>query len=295
MYCDAHVEFIHHPADEVGLDLTFVKNQISPSLINKVQPELLFLAVYVEPSKQAWSKQLYIITRYLKVIRDNGWVHVKSKSDLERPGIKVILHIEDLYAIGSDLEKIQQLFELGIRSIGLTHNHQNQFAGGSLASGGLTPLGFKAIRCLANLGMILDFAHLSESAVVDVVKTFPLAVFVSHTGIRTIFPNPRNVSNRTLRLVKETHGFIGIGLAGSFLGKSSASRADFLKHLHYASIIAGADKVGIGSDLGGVISFLPDGLASIADVATSRDVLPKYVFGENLLKFIKNYSGLRAV
>lgn len=283
-YSDSHVEFIHHQDDLVGLDPAFISGQINPSLINQVQPDLLFLAIYVDPAPNAWGKMLWVTQEYLKTIKENNWQLVLSKADLNLEGIKVILHVEDLAGIGEDLEKIDQLFSLGIRSIGLTHNQANQFAGGSLTPNEpLTELGSAAIQRLARLGVILDFAHLSTQSFKDVVSQFSLPAFVSHAGVQGAFANPRNLPDEILTLIKQHNGYLGVGLAGSFLAKEFATREDYLRQIDYAVSHLGPDKVGVGSDLGGIVSFLAKDLENISRIPELTPLLPDpAILGENL-------------
>ncbi|HEY1074095.1 MAG TPA: membrane dipeptidase [Patescibacteria group bacterium] len=289
MYADSHIEFIHHPTDLADLpNAAFLKTQINPTLINQIQPELLFTAVYVDPGPNAWERTEWVIATYQECIRDNGWILVQSKADLNKLGIKIILHIEDLHMIGDDLTKIKSLYDRGIRSIGLTHNHANQFAGGSLSPEvGLTDFGREAIKQLTELGMILDFAHLSTQSFRDVATSFELAPFVSHTGLHGVYPTPRNFDDSLLSIVRDRNGYIGVGVAGSFLGEKSARIQDVAQHILYAIEKTSPLNVGIGSDLGGTISFVPDGLTNISEVTNLLEYgINADVLGKNLIHFL---------
>ena len=286
MYCDAHVEFIHPKVDLVGFDQSFLYHQVNEDLINEVRPELVFLAVYILPEGRKWQKMLWTIKQYLKIIDRNKWVLVKSGKDLDLRGIKVILHIEDLESIGSDLSRIDRLHSLGIRSIGMTHNHQNQFAGGSLATEeGITPLGKLAISKILANKMILDFAHLSKKSFLEVCSTFNIKPFISHTGLLYgRYTNPRNVDDQILQIVKQKEGFVGIGFAGSFYGKNDASLDNVYDQIQHAENIASKKHVGIGSDFGGIVSYLIDGLESIAKIDQLN--ISHEMLGSNLLHFL---------
>jgi microsomal dipeptidase-like Zn-dependent dipeptidase len=98
----------------------------------------------------------------------------------------------------------------------------------------------------------------------------------------------RNSSDEALKLVKKTKGFIGIGLAGSFLGHEPSEKQHYLDQITYAVRMAGVDRVGIGSDFGGVTSHLPKGLESISDFEHLAPELPRGALGENLFSFIKS-------
>ena len=286
MYCDSHVEFTHHPKDVRKKTSPFLNAQISPNIINKVKPDLLFLAVSVFPTKNDWEKMLWVIDSYLKTIEENKWTLILEHDDLKKIGIKIILHVEDLGPIGKDLGKIDFLYQLGIRSIGLTHNYANQFAGGALTSAGLTDFGKATVRKIISKNIILDFAHLSEKAFFDIQKEFLLKPFVSHTGLKSCFENPRNASDDILLNVEQNQGYIGIGVAGSFLKRQGASVDNYLEQIQYAQKIAGSKRVGIGSDLGGIVSYLPKGMENLEKTAKLN--LSEDILGDNLLRFVKD-------
>jgi membrane dipeptidase len=282
-YSDSHTEFIHHADDLKDLDPSFLLSQINPKLINKIKPNLLFLACSVLPSENSWQKLLWIIDQYSDEIAKNDWVLVNSKKDLQKPDIKIILHIEDLSPIGDNIEKIDQLYNLGIRSIGLTHNQANQFCGGSLTPDiGLSNLGKKTIKKILDRGIILDLAHISKKGFIEATKRFDIQPFISHTGIWSIFPNPRNVDDDILTTIKKKGGYIGVGLAGSFLGNKKATLKDYINQINYAIKICGNDKVGIGSDFGGITSFLPNRLEDIAKISNIQKDTCEQIANDNL-------------
>lgn len=238
---------------------------------------------------------LWVVNEYLKVIHENKWTLVTNKSDLRKKGIKIILHVEDLSAIERDLGKLDVLYKLGVRSIGLTHNLANQFAGGSLdPSVGLSFLGKRVIKKLLSLRILLDYAHLSKQAVLDVYEQFKLPVFISHTGIAGVYPILRNVDDDVLRMVAKSSGYVGVGCAGSFLAKSGSTVSDYLAQIKYAQSIAGAGRVGIGSDLGGVVSYLPKNLENYQGLSK----ITKFLLEDNqecpLFEFVCSTFGQQA-
>lgn len=291
IYADSHIEFIHHPEDLKNIpDPIFLESQINPVLINQAQPDLLFAAAYVDPGEEAWPRLLWLIDKYKEVAENNHWKIALNKEDLESPGVKLILHVESLHAIGQDLDKIDLLFNLGIRSIGLTHNPSNQFGGGShTAEIGLSYLGKAAAVHLTKLGIIWDFAHLSTKAFQDAVDLGLQKPFVSHAGIQAVFANPRNLANSALYLLAKNEGYLGIGLAASFLSDSKVDCKDLTWQIDFAVEKLGDRAVGIGSDFGGIISGVPEGLENISRLKEWAEKLTcPQVGGQNLQDFLAN-------
>lgn len=289
-YADSHVEFIHHPDDEADLpNPSYTHGQITPAMINAVAPQLLFLACYVEAGAGAWERLLWVIDAYLRVITTNNWNLLRSAAGYNPKQINIILHVENAVAIRDDAADVKVLHERGVRSIGLTHNYKNQYAGGSLTEAeGLTERGIHMIERVIEQGWILDAAHLSTASVRDVYRLWPnRPLFISHCGIRSVFSNPRNVPNIVLKAVRSSDGYVGLGCAGSFLSNKQPTVNDYLRQIDYAVEKVGASRVGIGSDFGGIISALPDKLKSIADLQKIIDRLPdKSIKGDNLIRFV---------
>lgn len=275
--CDSHIEFIHHKKDLSDPKLLdFIKSQVSPEMINKFRSGLFFIAVYVEPGKDAYSKAAEVINSYHKEIKKNNWNLVLGRGDIKADKINVVLHLEDLSCIGRDLNRIDEIFLLGIRSIGLTHNKKNQFSSGALeGEDGLTKLGKSAVEKILARNIILDLAHISEKSFFEVCKNYKIVPFISHCGIRALHDNPRNVSDEVLNYIKERNGYIGIGCAGSFLSKSKATLDDYLAQFVYAQKACGSGCVGIGSDFGGIISSVPVGIENILKVQNAPQMVTK--------------------
>src|SRR6266571_700517 len=79
--------------------------------------------------------------------------------------IGFLLTMEGVEPLGSDLNQLRVFYELGVRSIGLTHARTNAAGHGGIfaASGsspeGLTAFGRDVVRECEKLGVIVDLAH----------------------------------------------------------------------------------------------------------------------------------------
>ncbi len=105
--------------------------------------------------------------------------------------IGILLHIEGADFVDKDLILLEAVYNLGVRSIGLTHNEKNRLAGGALSQGGLTRLGERAIKKAQKLGMIIDLAHLNRRSFYQALKIVKPPFMVSHCGIRAIKNHPK--------------------------------------------------------------------------------------------------------
>ena len=92
--------------------------------------------------------------------------------------------MEGAEPLGDDLNLLRVFFELGARSIGLTHARPNAAAHGAIfaASGsppeGLSAFGRDLVRECEALGVIVDLAHINSAGFAEVVDltTMPLIV-----------------------------------------------------------------------------------------------------------------------
>ena len=105
------------------------------------------------------------------------------------------------------------LFGAGIRMIGLAHFFDNAFAGSSagVAQHGLTPLGRELVPRMEALGVAVDLAHVSPASIDDVLALATEPVVVSHGGLQSVCPGPRNLTDAQSRGIAATGGVIGIG------------------------------------------------------------------------------------
>lgn len=88
---------------------------------------------------------------------------------LEDHLIGIILYMEGLDCIGSDVRLLTALWELGVRGASLTWSRRNLLASGCCKAnecyeirGGLSPEGFDVVREMERLRMFVDVSHLND-------------------------------------------------------------------------------------------------------------------------------------
>ncbi len=130
---------------------------------------------------------------------------------------------------------------------------------------GLTPAGVRFVEQLNQARIFVDLAHIHEDAFWDVIdvhdKTQPL--LVTHTGVNGVCSSWRNLTDKQIRAIAETHGTIGIIFHQGFLkrpgGPTGAEMV--VEHIQHVIDTVGDDFVSIGSDYDGMITP-PRGLRS---------------------------------
>jgi membrane dipeptidase len=174
---------------------------------------------------------------------------VRERGDLERDGIGLMISLEGVEGLEGDPAAIDEWWERGVRMVGLTWNHPNEFAGGiSSPELGLTEAGRELVHRLAELGAILDLAHASEPTWDDALAEFDGAVVVSHAGCRAVRDHERNLSDAQLETLAARGGVLGMMALALVVDPDRPTIARYLDHFDHAVSVMGIDHVGLGAD-----------------------------------------------
>lgn len=182
---------------------------------------------------------------------------IKSKKDLNSVAdfdLSILLAIEGADSIQSK-EVLEEFFDLGVRSIGLTWSYDNALAGGCAEGGQLTEIGKEIIKHMESLGILLDLAHISEKSHFEALSIVSKPTIVSHTCCKGVYDNERNLTDDQIVAVAETGGLVGICGIARFVGpEDTVELDDLMNHFDHAISLVGIDSVGIGSDMGAMTS-----------------------------------------
>jgi membrane dipeptidase len=138
---------------------------------------------------------------------------VKDILDAHRTGrIAIIPCIEGAAPIENELDRLDVLYGLGVRMIGVTYSESNQLGGGikDPDDGGLTRFGRDAVRRMNRLGLAIDLAHTGDRTAMQTCELSEKPVFLSHSGARVLHGELKLKTDDLLRAVAGTGGVIGI-------------------------------------------------------------------------------------
>ncbi len=164
-----------------------------------------------------------------------------------------MLGLEGAHCLENDLNNLMVFYDAGVRYIGITHFFDNEWGGSAhgVERNGLTASGKELVRRMNELNITIDLAHASPKVIDDVLALSLRPVLVSHTGVKGVCDNQRNLSDAHLIEIGKRNGLIGIGLwETSVCGTDAAATA---KSIRYVADKIGVDKVALGSDFDGAI------------------------------------------
>ncbi|MBR4998824.1 MAG: dipeptidase [Clostridia bacterium] len=205
---------------------------------------------------------------------------------------KLMLTIEDLGFIKTK-EDLFKLIELKPFNVTLTWNDKNQFSGGANTNKGLTKLGIETIKILEHNNILIDTAHLSRKAFFQFAKITKKPIFNSHTNLHKLFKHKRNLTDKQIKRIVRSGGFIGLTFYQKFISQEKISARDIALQFDYLIKKFGYKNFGIGTDLYGFENqFLPTDFKSYFDVKILINELKKLNYSNKIIKAIiyKNFK-----
>lgn len=210
--------------------------------------------------------------------------------------IAVIGALEAATPIENELDRIDVLYGLGIRMLGVVYSESNALGSGcrEASDGGLTGFGRRAVERMNRLGMLIDVSHAGDETSLDAIRESRAPVCISHSGSRELWPISKCKPDRVIRACAERGGVIGIEAApGTTMVRTDLTEASietFMRHFEYCVDLVGIDAVTFGPD-----TFFGDhagsyGIPTGALLASGDSefdaIVPEYVVGlENIGDF----------
>jgi len=184
-------------------------------------------------------------------------VHCRTVDDIieaHRTGkIAVIPHLEGAGMIENDLDRIDILFGLGIRCIGLVYSESNYLGSGfkEKRDGGLTDFGHDAVERFNKVGMTIDLAHVGDLTSMDAIEASRKPCLITHAGCRSLWNTKRMKNDEVLKALAEKGGVLGIEAAPHTTLSPEHPRHSLesvMDHFERAVETIGIDHVGFGPD-----------------------------------------------
>jgi len=168
--------------------------------------------------------------------------------------IALLITMEGVEPLGTDLDLLRVFYELGVRSIGLTHarsnavGHGGAFAATGSSPDGLTSFGGDLVRECERLSVIIDLAHINPAGFNEIFSITTKPPIVSHTNVRRYYDIERNISDVQIKMIGERRGVIGVNSVLVSPREDESTMDRYIDHIEYIANLIGIDGVGIGFD-----------------------------------------------
>lgn len=208
----------------------------------------------------------------------------------------LILSAESGACLGGRLERVDELYEAGVRFLGLVWNGENELGSGhSHEELGLTEFGRKVIRRMGELGMIADVSHLNDRGFEEVCEASERPFIASHSNLRSVAGHMRNLTESQFQEIARRKGLVGINLCKRFLSDTCVGDEEaILRHVYRMLELGGEDIIACGSDFDGtdVCPRLasPEGFGAVAGYLEKQGIPKRAVqkmFFDNALEFCR--------
>ena len=195
--------------------------------------------------------------RLCDIAHQDFLVHCKTVDDIlaaKKAGkIACVFAIEGAAPIENEVDRIDILYGLGIRQLGVTYSESNALGSGCKEDhdGGLTKLGRKCVERMNKVGMLLDVSHCGEQTAYDAVMYSQKPIIMSHVGAKGVWNTKRMAGDELLKAIGTKGGVIGIEAAPHTTMSRTRMTHDldsFMEHFEYVKNLVGIDHVGFGVD-----------------------------------------------
>lgn len=182
--------------------------------------------------------------------------------------IAAVIGVEGGHHIENSLDKIDTLYNAGMRYLTITWNNSTSWAISAQDSRtlvqGLSNFGSDVIRKLDSLGVIIDVSHVGIRTISDILAVTNNPIIASHSGARTIRDHYRNLYDDQIEAIANGGGVIGIVFYPPFLvSPTPAYISDVIAHVDHIVSLVGTDHVAIGSDFDGIGTNVVVGLEDV--------------------------------
>lgn len=195
--------------------------------------------------------------RLADITHQEGVVVARRVADIraaKRDGhLAFVMGTESAGMIENELDRIDVLYGLGIRQMGLVYSDSNSLGTGQKEArdAGLTAFGRRAVERMNALGVLVDVSHASDRTSLDAIEASATPIAITHAGARSVWPIPRMKPDDVLVALAERGGVLGIEAAPHTTlsyDHRAQSIESVMDHFVHAVELMGIDHVAFGPD-----------------------------------------------
>ncbi len=185
---------------------------------------------------------------------------ILSVQDFHDEKQNILMSVEGMCGIKEDCsEKIDWLYENGVRLASLCWNDENALATGCKGNPlrGLSEQGKEVIKRMNELGMMIDVSHNNEKTFWDILETSSMPIVATHSNTRKLCNVDRNLTDQQIKAIGLNGGLIGLNGARNFIAFDKDNQDSFHLAMHGRHIadLIGVEHLAIGMDF---MDFLGD-------------------------------------
>lgn len=203
------------------------------------------------------------------------------------------LSIEEGEVLEGKVERVKEVYDMGIRFITLTWNFPNSIgypnAGYKYKDNGLTAKGKEIVNEMERVGIIPDCSHLSDGGFYDLVDICRKPFIATHSNSREITNHSRNLTDDMIVKLANKGGVMGLNFCAPFLGRNKVPIIEsMIAHIKHIRNIGGIDVLSLGTDFDGIENEVE--IRNIGEIGKLRDALIKENFTNSEIDkiFFKN-------
>ncbi|MFB6319986.1 dipeptidase [Saccharicrinis sp. FJH54] len=192
----------------------------------------------------------------------------------------IYIGIENGYAIGNNIDLLDEYYSKGVRYMTLCHTRNNDICDSSTDStefNGLSEFGFQVLQRMNDLGMLVDVSHISDSSFYDVIRASRTPVIASHSCAREICDNPRNLTDDELKALSENGGVIQMCILSDYVKapapnpKRDSAMAELKQRYNSFKNLTEEQNKKLWQEWREVDDMYPNELATVSDVVDHID------------------------
>ena len=220
------------------------------------------------------------------------WAESRAEFPEKTHKVGILISMEGAEGIRHP-EEMEEFWHLGVRAAGPVWAG-TRFCGGTFKSGSFTHEGYELLAVMADLGYILDVAHMNEQSVLQALDVYAGTMIASHANARGLlkgFSGERHLSDISIRRLAERGGVIGVLPFNKFLvpgwsetdGRHLVTLDTLAAHIdHICQLTGSAAHVALGTDFDGGFGWpaVPQEIETIADLPKLESVLQQRGYSE---------------
>ena len=164
----------------------------------------------------------------------------------------IIFDFQDTTPFGTDLNKVDFFYNLGLRVVQLTYNLRNLVGDGctEIHKSGLSYFGKELVSKLNDMKMLVDVSHCSEQVGWDSMETSNAPVVITHSSSAAVCKHDRGKSDKLAKAIADNGGFFGVVIIPVFIQDETpnATLDHWALHVEHLVNVMGIDHVCVGTD-----------------------------------------------